>query len=215
MTSVQGQNTYHNCDILNSGKNKKIRRKYWMVICFSTDYTGILIYDWCDEETSKIESPVYTDSWLIAILYEHFEVFHLIFAVQNNCWDLSSWSLTNDHPIFLGPILLHKDAGCDKHHFFLSHISARLSSTINNVDVILPPGIHIGSDDEEALTKAIDSVSKGCSFTIPCSTSMSAGVECGLQLVSIFMMLCIDSALLFVQVFPELPWFLKFSQLWL
>jgi hypothetical protein len=57
---------------------------------------------------------------------------------------------TNDHPIFLGPILLHKDAGCDKYHFFLSHISARLSSTINNVDVILPPGIHIGSDDEEA-----------------------------------------------------------------
>ena len=40
---------------------------------------------------------------------------------------------------------------------------------------------------------------------------MSAGVECGLQLVSIFMMLCIDSALLFVQVFAELPRFLKFK----
>jgi hypothetical protein len=65
---------------------------------------------------------------------------------------------TNDHPIFLGPILLHKDAGCDKYHYFLSHISARLSSTINNVDVILPPGIHMGSDDEKAFTNAIDSV---------------------------------------------------------
>ena len=54
-------------------------------------------------------------------------------------------------------------------------------------------------------------MSKGCSFTIPCSTSMSAGVEWGLQLVSIFMMLCIDSALLFVQVFAELPRFLKFK----
>ena len=65
---------------------------------------------------------------------------------------------TNDHPIFLGPILLHKDAGCDTYHYFLSHISARLSSTVNNVDVILPLGIHIGSDDQKALTKAIDSV---------------------------------------------------------
>jgi hypothetical protein len=65
---------------------------------------------------------------------------------------------TNDHPIFLGPILLHKDARCDKYHYFLSHISARLSSTINNVDVILPPGINIGSDDEKALTKASGSV---------------------------------------------------------
>ena len=65
---------------------------------------------------------------------------------------------TNDHPIFLGPILLHKDVGCDMYHYFLSHISARLSSTVNNVDVILPPVIHIGSDDQKALTKAINSV---------------------------------------------------------
>ena len=65
---------------------------------------------------------------------------------------------SNDHPIFLGPIFLHKEARFDKYHYFLSHINAGLSSQIESVDVILPPSIQIGSNEEKSLTKAIDTV---------------------------------------------------------
>ena len=65
---------------------------------------------------------------------------------------------SNDHPIFLGPIFLHKEAGFDKYHYFLSYINAGLSSHIESVDVILPPSIQIGSDEDKSLTKAIDTV---------------------------------------------------------
>lgn len=65
---------------------------------------------------------------------------------------------SNDHPIFLGPIFLHKEAGFDKYHYFLSHINTGLSSQIESVDVILPPSIQIGSDEDKSLTKTIDIV---------------------------------------------------------
>jgi len=65
---------------------------------------------------------------------------------------------TLDHPIFVGSVFLHKEANFEKYHYFLSHINAKLTNSIDNFDIILPPNIHIGSDDEKALTKAIDSV---------------------------------------------------------
>ena len=65
---------------------------------------------------------------------------------------------TLDHPIFVGPVFLHKEANFEKYHYFLSHINAKLTNSIDNFDIILPPNIHIGSDDEKTLTKAIDSV---------------------------------------------------------
>jgi hypothetical protein len=65
---------------------------------------------------------------------------------------------TLDHPSFVGPVFLHKEANFEKYHYVLSHINAKLTNSIDNFDIILPPNIHIGSDDEKALTKAIDSV---------------------------------------------------------
>ena len=49
---------------------------------------------------------------------------------------------------FLGPVFLHKEA----------NFEATLSDTFEKVDLILPPGVEIGSDDEKAITKAIDSI---------------------------------------------------------
>jgi len=55
-------------------------------------------------------------------------------------------------------LLLHKEATFYNYHYFLSHISARLASTISDIDVILPTKIEVGSNEEKALTKAIDVV---------------------------------------------------------
>jgi hypothetical protein len=55
-------------------------------------------------------------------------------------------------------LLLHKEATFHNYHYFLSHISAKLASSISYIDVILPTQIEVGSDDEKALTKAIDVV---------------------------------------------------------
>lgn len=65
---------------------------------------------------------------------------------------------SNDHPIFLGPVVLHKEANFQKYHYFLSHVQGKLSIQIDNVDILLPPSIQIRSDDEKGLTKAIDTV---------------------------------------------------------
>ena len=65
---------------------------------------------------------------------------------------------SSDHPVFLGPVFLHKEANFHNYYYFLSHISAKLASSISDIDVILPTQIEVGSDDEKTLTKAIDVV---------------------------------------------------------
>lgn len=65
---------------------------------------------------------------------------------------------SNDHPIFLSPVCLHKEANFQKYHYFLSHVQCKLSIQIDNVDILLPTSILVGSDDENGLNKAIDRV---------------------------------------------------------
>ena len=55
-------------------------------------------------------------------------------------------------------MFLHKEANFHNYYYFLSHINAKLASTISDIDVILPTQIDVGSYDEKALTKAIDIV---------------------------------------------------------
>jgi hypothetical protein len=45
---------------------------------------------------------------------------------------------SNDHPVFLGPVLLHKEASFEVYHDFLSHVNARLASTIDHIDIRIP-----------------------------------------------------------------------------
>ena len=61
-------------------------------------------------------------------------------------------------PIFLGPVLLHKDATYKTYKSFLEHIKTELESDIEAVELRLPESIEFGIDDEKALTKAIDNV---------------------------------------------------------
>ncbi|KAK3101746.1 hypothetical protein FSP39_006084 [Pinctada imbricata] len=63
---------------------------------------------------------------------------------------------TQEHPIFLGPVMLHKEASYTVYHSFFSHISARLPVGLKNIDLRIPETMEFGSDAEKALTKAID-----------------------------------------------------------
>jgi hypothetical protein len=49
-------------------------------------------------------------------------------------------------------VFLHKEANFHNYHYFLSHISAKLASSISDIDVILPTQIEVGSNDEKAVT---------------------------------------------------------------
>ena len=55
-------------------------------------------------------------------------------------------------------MFLHKEHNFHNYHYFLSHISVKLASSISDIAVILPTQIEVGCDDEKALTKAIDVV---------------------------------------------------------
>ena len=61
-------------------------------------------------------------------------------------------------PIFFGPVLLHKDATYKTYKISLEHISPELESDIEAVELRLSESIKFGTDDEKALTKAIDNV---------------------------------------------------------
>ena len=63
-----------------------------------------------------------------------------------------------DHPIFLGPVLLQKDATYKTYKTFLEHIETELGSDIEAVELRLPNNIEFGTDDEKALRKDIDQV---------------------------------------------------------
>ena len=64
---------------------------------------------------------------------------------------------TKNNPLILGPIFLHKDASYRTYRSFFAHIAAELEvNLINVIDVRLSKEIQLGSDDEKALTKAVD-----------------------------------------------------------
>lgn len=66
----------------------------------------------------------------------------------------------NEHPLFLGPIYLHRDATFEAYHAFFSSIKATLcrKHKIHGIEVSLGKNLIFGSDEEQALTKAIESV---------------------------------------------------------
>ena len=65
---------------------------------------------------------------------------------------------SSDHPIFLGPVLLHKDATYKTYKTFLEHIATELDSDVESLEVRVSEQMEFGTDDERALTKAIEHV---------------------------------------------------------
>ncbi|VDI57760.1 Hypothetical predicted protein [Mytilus galloprovincialis] len=60
---------------------------------------------------------------------------------------------TKDHPIFIGPILLHKDASYKTYFTFFYHLASEFK--INSLMLRIPDELVFGSDDEKAITNAI------------------------------------------------------------
>ena len=64
---------------------------------------------------------------------------------------------TKENPLFLGPLFLHKDASYRTYRSFFAHIAAELElPMIGMLDIRLSKEMVIGSDNEKALTKAIE-----------------------------------------------------------
>ena len=62
----------------------------------------------------------------------------------------------NIHPITLGPMLLHRDADFETYNYFFSSLKGELCESIHSVELSLGRDIIIGSDEEKAITKALD-----------------------------------------------------------
>ena len=67
-------------------------------------------------------------------------------------------SPTEESPIFLGPVMLHNDATFKTYKSFLEHVETELSQNVESLEIRLPENMEFGTDDEKALTKAIEHV---------------------------------------------------------
>ena len=69
-------------------------------------------------------------------------------------------SNNNEHPLFLGPIFLHRDATFEAYHTFFSTVKASLCKkhNVQNIELSTSKEMVFGSDEEQALTSAIESV---------------------------------------------------------
>ena len=58
----------------------------------------------------------------------------------------------------MGPVLLHKEATYKVYKTFLEHVSTEVDNDIDEIEVRISEQMEFGSDDEKALTKAIEHV---------------------------------------------------------
>jgi hypothetical protein len=77
---------------------------------------------------------------------------------------------TRDHPIMLGPMMLHFDSDYNTYFTFLSHIRQKIGDT----DII------IGSDEEKAITKAISNTFPTATHLL-CTKHMKDNIRRNLQ----------------------------------
>jgi hypothetical protein len=63
---------------------------------------------------------------------------------------------TKDPPIFIGPLLLHKDASYRTYYSFFTYIVTEIK--LDNLELRIPPDMYFGSDDAKVITKSIQDV---------------------------------------------------------
>ena len=69
-------------------------------------------------------------------------------------------SNNSEHPLFLGPMFLHRDATFEAYHTFFSTIKASLCKKVDvkKIEISTCKEMIFGSDEEQALTSAVESV---------------------------------------------------------
>ena len=63
----------------------------------------------------------------------------------------------SNHPLTLGPVFLHRDANYAAYNYFFSAIKGAVCESVDSFEINIGKDLLIGSDEEKALTKAIDS----------------------------------------------------------
>ena len=88
----------------------------------------------------------------------------------------------DEHPLFIGAIYLHRDATFDAYHAFFSSIKATLcrKHNIQAIEMSLDNKLVFGSDEEQALTKAIESVFPSSTRTL-CTKHLKDNVVAYMQ----------------------------------
>ena len=64
---------------------------------------------------------------------------------------------TQENPIFIGPMILHKKATYDVYHLFFAHIASKMGQT-GHIALAIDERVDFGSDQEKSIVKAIDDV---------------------------------------------------------
>ena len=64
-----------------------------------------------------------------------------------------------EHPLFIGPVFIHRDATFEAYNYFFAAVKSSLCSKklIRSFDLRLGKDMYIGSDEEQALVNAIAS----------------------------------------------------------
>jgi len=65
---------------------------------------------------------------------------------------------TNDHPVFLGPVMLHFDAKQETYVTFFSHLSSALGAGDVHTELLDDANTVFGSDEEKAIVNAVRQV---------------------------------------------------------
>ena len=78
---------------------------------------------------------------------------------------------TNDHPIFLGPILLHGDGTYATYRQFFSHVHDTLDNDVSSTELRMEECVLTGSDEEHAMVKALK-------YAFPVSQHMFCMIHC-------------------------------------
>ena len=58
----------------------------------------------------------------------------------------------DNHPIFMGPVLLYKEATYNVYKTFLEHVATEVDNDIDEIEVGISEQMEFGSDDEKSLT---------------------------------------------------------------
>ena len=76
----------------------------------------------------------------------------------------------------MGPVLLHKEATYKVYKTFLEHVATEVDNTIDSVKLRVSEKMEFGSDDERALTKAIEHVFPG-SERLQCTKHLKDNIK--------------------------------------
>lgn len=119
---------------------------------------GVMIVLYCDEQIMDLKSALKCQSMLaIDKTYNLGKWFVSCFTYKSVKVEVKE---TRENPIMVGPIMLHDDSSFETYHNFFSIVKCVIGSdqNIDELGMIVGEDLILGSDDEKAISKALDIV---------------------------------------------------------